>query len=369
MTTATMSPLMASPKTIASTTLDDSETVAEQLLRVAEAREAVERLENEQREVIDGLRVLEDDEKFLLRAKQALSDLATEKRLHTDAIRQIDEDRQELSPALEEMRLKRRRTEADLNERCSHVPFLLAQLQQRAKLLELACPLIDDLLPSGINTGAFNSDRRAEPVPQHISDDSPPIYSTSLPTQTTTPTTIPTLPPSSLMFHFPQTNIETLMQQQINPQGLAALFMLQQAAAAHQLVTAAAVANNNTNNNQTNTTPTLGFNVSQQSQLLSQAIRHNFISRQNNQIGNNNQFPMRALEELSRAREQQARKLPNAAQRSAAASFENTHQSPPIKTCASCQDQIHRNAPVCPNCKCKSRSKNPKKPRKKLAER
>jgi len=84
-----------------------------------------------------------------------LADLATEKRIHTDAIRQIDEDRQELSPALEEMRLKRRRTEADLSERCSHVPLLLAQLQQRAKLLELACPLIDDLLPSGLTAAAF----------------------------------------------------------------------------------------------------------------------------------------------------------------------------------------------------------------------
>lgn len=85
-----------------------------------------------------------------------MADLATEKRIHTDAIRQIDEDRQELSPALEEMRLKRRRTEADLSERCSHVPLLLAQLQQRAKLLELACPLIDDLLPSGLTAAAFN---------------------------------------------------------------------------------------------------------------------------------------------------------------------------------------------------------------------
>lgn len=117
MTTATMSPLMASPKTKAS--MADDETVAEQLLRVAEAREAVERLENEQREVLEGLKEIEEDENFLIRAKQTLADLATEKRIHTDAIRQIDEDRQELSPALEEMRLKRRRTEADLSERCA----------------------------------------------------------------------------------------------------------------------------------------------------------------------------------------------------------------------------------------------------------
>ncbi|VDD87564.1 unnamed protein product [Enterobius vermicularis] len=44
------------------------------------------------------------------------------------------------------------------------------------------------------------------------------------------------------------------------------------------------------------------------------------------------------------------------------------HQSPPMKTCQSCFQQIHRNAPICPMCKCKSRSKNPKKPKRKATE-
>lgn len=38
-------------------------------------------------------------------------------------------------------------------------------------------------------------------------------------------------------------------------------------------------------------------------------------------------------------------------------------QPPPMKTCQSCQQQIHRNAPICPICKAKSRSRNPKKPK------
>lgn len=41
------------------------------------------------------------------------------------------------------------------------------------------------------------------------------------------------------------------------------------------------------------------------------------------------------------------------------------HQSPPMKQCQSCYQQIHRNAPICPMCKCKSKSKNPKKPKRK----
>ncbi|CAF1005742.1 unnamed protein product [Brachionus calyciflorus] len=40
-------------------------------------------------------------------------------------------------------------------------------------------------------------------------------------------------------------------------------------------------------------------------------------------------------------------------------------QPPPMKSCLSCNQQIHRNAPICPLCKAKSRSRNPKKPKKK----
>ena len=40
-------------------------------------------------------------------------------------------------------------------------------------------------------------------------------------------------------------------------------------------------------------------------------------------------------------------------------------QPPPMKSCLSCQQQIHRNAPICPLCKAKSRSRNPKKPKRK----
>jgi len=43
-------------------------------------------------------------------------------------------------------------------------------------------------------------------------------------------------------------------------------------------------------------------------------------------------------------------------------------QPPPMKTCQSCQQQIHRNAPICPICKAKSRSRNPKKPKRRHTE-
>uniref|UniRef100_A0A8C0T910 Zinc finger C4H2-type containing n=1 Tax=Canis lupus familiaris TaxID=9615 RepID=A0A8C0T910_CANLF len=43
-------------------------------------------------------------------------------------------------------------------------------------------------------------------------------------------------------------------------------------------------------------------------------------------------------------------------------------QPPPMKACLSCHQQIHRNAPICPLCKAKSRSRNPKKPKRKQDE-
>ena len=43
-------------------------------------------------------------------------------------------------------------------------------------------------------------------------------------------------------------------------------------------------------------------------------------------------------------------------------------QPPPMKSCQSCHQQIHRNAPICPLCKAKSRSRNPKKPKRRVED-
>ncbi|CAK9295646.1 unnamed protein product [Gordionus sp. m RMFG-2023] len=51
---------------------------------------------------------------------------------------------------------------------------------------------------------------------------------------------------------------------------------------------------------------------------------------------------------------------------SSSVAFFRNQQPPPMKTCLSCHQQIHRNAPICPLCKAKSRSRNPKKPKKKF---
>nr|CDS30762.1 zinc finger C4H2 domain containing protein [Hymenolepis microstoma] len=45
-------------------------------------------------------------------------------------------------------------------------------------------------------------------------------------------------------------------------------------------------------------------------------------------------------------------------------SHHQPQQTPPMKTCQACQQLIHRNAPICPLCKTKSRSRHPKRPAK-----
>jgi hypothetical protein len=57
---------------------------------------------------------------------------------------------------------------------------------------------------------------------------------------------------------------------------------------------------------------------------------------------------------------------PSAPERPTPAAFRQ--QPPPMKSCLSCHQQIHRNAPICPLCKAKSRSRNPKKPKRKLED-
>lgn len=52
------------------------------------------------------------------------------------------------------------------------------------------------------------------------------------------------------------------------------------------------------------------------------------------------------------------------AERTLSTSANFLQQPPPMKQCMTCNQQIHRNAPICPYCKAKSRSRNPKKPKK-----
>ncbi len=102
--------------------------------------------------------------------------------------------------------------------------------------------------------------------------------------------------------------------------------------------------------------------------LMNQA-KINHSNNQNNNNNNNNNI-----------KEYQAQNVQNAPTVSSPLSTQSNpgcaaaaapafrQQPPPMKICLSCNQQIHRNAPICPLCKAKSRSRNPKKPKKKGGE-
>uniref|UniRef100_A0A8C9R924 Zinc finger, C4H2 domain containing n=1 Tax=Scleropages formosus TaxID=113540 RepID=A0A8C9R924_SCLFO len=71
-----------------------------------------------------------------------------------------------------------------------------------------------------------------------------------------------------------------------------------------------------------------------------------------------------AAQQLQVSRKQDARQT--AAFRQQPPPMKRTH--PGQNACLSCHQQIHRNAPICPLCKAKSRSRNPKKPKRKPDE-
>ncbi|KAJ8014971.1 hypothetical protein DPEC_G00021310 [Dallia pectoralis] len=73
-----------------------------------------------------------------------------------------------------------------------------------------------------------------------------------------------------------------------------------------------------------------------------------------------------AAQQLQVSRKQDARQTATFRQQPPPMKVHSTH--PPMKACLSCHQQIHRNAPICPLCKAKSRSRNPKKPKRKPDE-
>uniref|UniRef100_A0AAQ4P5E3 C4H2-type domain-containing protein n=1 Tax=Gasterosteus aculeatus aculeatus TaxID=481459 RepID=A0AAQ4P5E3_GASAC len=75
-----------------------------------------------------------------------------------------------------------------------------------------------------------------------------------------------------------------------------------------------------------------------------------------------------AAQQLQVSRKQDARQTATFRQQPPISSVRHAHVPPDKDACLSCHQQIHRNAPICPLCKAKSRSRNPKKPKRKPDE-
>ncbi|MFH4982104.1 hypothetical protein AB6A40_008813 [Gnathostoma spinigerum] len=79
--------------------------------------------------------------------------------------------------------------------------------------------------------------------------------------------------------------------------------------------------------------------------------------------------PLNPLSLMSLIRRQQPNFLENSMSTSSnlfvtnLQSCNTSNEQTKMKLCQSCQQLIHRNAPICPLCKSKSRSKHPKRPK------
>lgn len=105
--------------------------------------------------------------------------------------------------------------------------------------------------------------------------------------------------------------------------------------------------------------------------LMAQSLsnQNNFNQQQQEQLKHFNPFILSQSKLPSSQSQAQANHMSNnqaqpAPQASALEMPAFRQQPPPMKQCLSCHQQIHRNAPICPLCKAKSRSRNPKKPKK-----
>ncbi len=126
-----------------------------------------------------------------------------------------------------------------------------------------------------------------------------------------------------------------------------------------QLATAALMAHtlrNNNNNNRSSSPPPPPVPLA-----ITNQYNHTFQQQQQQQQ-QQKQFNSFILNH-DQQQQQQQQNDPNHQLHSQPPQFRQ--QPPPMKSCLSCNQQIHRNAPICPLCKAKSRSRNPKKPKKK----
>uniref|UniRef100_A0A183CEY4 C4H2-type domain-containing protein n=1 Tax=Globodera pallida TaxID=36090 RepID=A0A183CEY4_GLOPA len=329
------------------------EDVAEELIRIAEARDAVQRLKNERHTVMEELRELSGEGQLIERAERTVKELEEERRMHAEAIQQIMKEKEELEPVLSEVRQKRRRTETELGQRYAKVPLLWEQLSRRARDLEVPCVLTpEELLPKAFLSDGRELFIRSTTTEASAADDQNAASENAIPSsinraELSTPQPPPTnvLSPDQLQA---VTALALMFQNPLSMHPHGHLFSPPPPALLP-----------------------LPAHLRPPPRLYTPLLPHHHHHSHQHQLhpGTSSSatpvsmstFPSRTLEEISRAREMVTnRKIP-----AAQLSIETQHQSPPMKVCTSCQELIHRNAPTCPSCKCRSRSKNPKKPRKK----
>ncbi|KAI6206500.1 hypothetical protein M3Y94_00918900 [Aphelenchoides besseyi] len=336
--------MTASPPNNSNLPTSNVDTICAQLQHIAQAKWKLLDIENRRREMISEMAEFESQDRFLTDAKKTIQELNEERDSHSDTIHQINQDKNSLEKLMSGTREEQRALEQKLSRDYQHIYHIIEQANRSAKESGLQQDELIDasaLLPSlNVTLPPFlpNSlTQTATTAPQlgGFPSSSPPSSSSVDPTSMSTANSTLNLPLLS-----PSSGSSAAFQQQ---QQLFQLTQQQQILKMNSL-----------------------FNMDPNTAAIFNALSANYPPVSTGMLPPNYQSILMAL---AAAQQQQQQNPPQPQQRSSAAKSslptDSSHQSPPMKNCQCCSASIHRNAPICPMCKSKSRSKNPKKPKRK----
>ncbi|CAD5217680.1 unnamed protein product [Bursaphelenchus xylophilus] len=304
------------------------ENICADLQKIAYAKSKLDDLRMKQSEFVSENADYQETEEFIEKAQKMISDLNKERDSHSEIIQQINQDKIAMQKIIDSAKTEQSASENELTQRYGLVCRIVEESKRFFKELGLNEEPFDvkELIPQ--------TSVSLPSVPTTTSIASSMVSTSALPN---TSLSLPLLPNS------PMNAQQFLAQQQLQQQQqLFANLLKMNAQPSGQTADPTALMN-------------LMSALSQQNQQqVQQAPMMNPMMM----------FAMQAMQQQQQQQQQQQRQQQLASL--AKSSFSSSdHQSPPMKNCQCCQAQIHRNAPICPMCKSKSRSKNPKKPKRK----
>ncbi|KAI6180675.1 C4H2-type domain-containing protein [Aphelenchoides besseyi] len=334
--------MTASPPNNSNLPTSNVDSICAQLQHIAQAKWKLLDIENRRREMISEMAEFESQDRFLTDAKKTIQELTEERDSHSETIQQINQDKNSLEKLMSGTQEEQRALEQKLARDYQHICRTIEQANRSAKESGLQQDELIDfsalLPPSNVSLPLFLTNsltQTATTAPQFggFSSSSPPSSSSVDPNMSTANSTLnlPILSPSS------GSSVAFQQQQQ--------LFQLTQQ---QQLLKMNSL-----------------LNLDPNAAAILNAFSANYTAVSTGMFSN----PYQNVLMAAAAAQHQQQNPPQAQQRSSAAKSslptDSSHQSPPMKNCQCCSASIHRNAPICPMCKSKSRSKNPKKPKRK----
>ncbi|VDK42632.1 unnamed protein product [Anisakis simplex] len=309
----------------------DLNTLSNDLHKIAQAKIKLEDFNAKRNELLNELADFQQTKTFIDETQKTICDLNDEKDAHSEMIQQINSDKQELEKLMNSAKDTRRLMEGNISKKYDEIYRLLEQANELSR--ESGLP-DEDLIPTAIiPPNKFAICATSTVMPSNLLKQLKYTSTISTNTSATSSTSIPAIMQNNTIFGFDTMNlVNTYNASGHNHNQNAALMPRSNATNMHSTASLNNVINSLSNTNTTNS--------NNSSALLPPQVAAVAVAAQHHHHHHPHLTAASSISKLD-------------------------HQSPPMKTCQSCFQQIHRNAPICPMCKSKSRSKNPKKPKRK----